>query len=424
MTPTHTISPPTVATDATSSSPQPGTNRQPTGRPHRHGDTEKGAAMTILTGPTLTSPPEVGPPLGEEPDVVHPEAAPVSGSERSVLRPLLRFGLGLAATALLYRFVRDGWPEIRDAVRVLVTGQRHLLIAVAVLEVLWTVALSRLLVSAVRAVGGGVRGVDALRISMAGFTLSRVVPGGGAAGGIFATREIVLLGNPLSTALGAMVVSWTVATSVLATLVLAGTTVASLTDDVPLVYLVPSVTVLGVLVAVGLLVTWMVNDRGARVRILGAAGRVSAGTDLGPRVAALSASLDDVAEGLRSRRHLVTAAGWSMLAWASDAAALWLVFAAFGYRLSLTQLVLGYSFANLLNSAPELTPGWIGVFETAMTTTYTALGVPAGIALVGVVSYRVVSFWLPVAAGAPPALSSLARSRRSTSDETLQEVPA
>jgi uncharacterized protein (TIRG00374 family) len=345
------------------------------------------------------------------------------GHQRTA-RSVVRWVLAAAATGLLIRLGYASWAEISRAVGALVTGRSHLVALVVVLEVVWTVALSQVARNSVMAVGGRLTSGHALRISMAGFTLSRVVPGGGAAGGIFATRELVLLGNALPTALGAMIVSWTVATTSLASLVLAGTSVAAFTDDVPLAYLVPSAVVLMVLVGVGLLTAWALQDRDLRTRMLGWLERIASRLGASDRIRSLSSSFDGVAQGLRARRRLVSATAWSVLAWGSDAAALWLVFAAFGHRLTLTQLVLGYSFANLINSAPELTPGWIGVFEAAMISAYTALGVPGGIALVGVLSYRLVSFWMPVAFGVLPAISSLATQSSVPLGDGLEEARA
>jgi uncharacterized membrane protein YbhN (UPF0104 family) len=187
--------------------------------------------------------------------------------------------------------------------------------AVLALEVVWAVTLAQTVRRAVMAVGGRLEHVQAQRISMAGFTLSRVVPGGGAAGGLFGMRELTRLGHPASVAVTAMTASW-------------ATTITSL-----------AVLILGGLIAVALLV--------------------------------------------------------------------------------------GYGSANLLNSLPELTPGWLGVFEAALSATYISLGVPAGIAVAVVLVYRLASFWLPVAAGVVPAVRSLAASSSSPSPaSTAGPAPA
>jgi uncharacterized protein (TIRG00374 family) len=49
-------------------------------------------------------------------------------------------------------------------------------------------------------------------------------------------------------------------------------------------------------------------------------------------------------------------------------------------------------------------PGGIAVVEVAMTGSYVSLGVPAEVAVVSILVYRVFSFWLPSLAGIPIAI--------------------
>jgi uncharacterized membrane protein YbhN (UPF0104 family) len=108
-----------------------------------------------------------------------------------------------------------------------------------------------------------------------------------------------------------------------------------------------------------------------------------------------------------SVHRLFPLVGWAVLSWLADAAALWLMFLGFGVRLHPAVLLVGYGLANLINALPELTPGWLGVLESALAAAYAALGVPVGVAVVAVLCYRLVSYWLPVAAGVGPGLRML-----------------
>jgi uncharacterized membrane protein YbhN (UPF0104 family) len=58
-----------------------------------------------------------------------------------------------------------------------------------------------------------------------------------------------------------------------------------------------------------------------------------------------------------------------------------------------------------------VTPGWIGVFEATLTATFVALGLASSAALGGVLLYRVLSFWLPTAAGVIRAVVSVRAAR-------------
>jgi uncharacterized protein (TIRG00374 family) len=103
-------------------------------------------------------------------------------------------------------------------------------------------------------------------------------------------------------------------------------------------------------------------------------------------------------------RLLARAVGWASLNWLLDAASLWVFLAAFGYRMSLDGLIISYGLANVAAAIP-LTPGGLGVVETVLTATLVGFGAPRGVALLGVVSYRLVNFWLPIPLGAISYLS-------------------
>jgi uncharacterized protein (TIRG00374 family) len=86
-------------------------------------------------------------------------------------------------------------------------------------------------------------------------------------------------------------------------------------------------------------------------------------------------------------------------------------FLAAGHSLHISLLLAGYGVPLLLGRASFL-PGGIAVVEVAMTALYGGLGVPASIAVVGVLTYRLISFWLPAILGVPIAIT-LQSSQRS-----------
>jgi uncharacterized protein (TIRG00374 family) len=102
---------------------------------------------------------------------------------------------------------------------------------------------------------------------------------------------------------------------------------------------------------------------------------------------------------LDDRRLLARAAGWAALNWVLDAASLWVFLAAFGHRLGPDGLLVAYGLAYVVAAIP-VTPGGLGVVEAVLTTMLVAFGTPRGIAVLGVVSYRLVNFWLPIPLGA------------------------
>jgi uncharacterized protein (TIRG00374 family) len=83
--------------------------------------------------------------------------------------------------------------------------------------------------------------------------------------------------------------------------------------------------------------------------------------------------------------------------WGFDIAVLGLSFRAFGQVVPLAVLVMGY-FIGTLGSLLPL-PGGIGGVEGGMIGAFAAFGVPAGRAVIGVLAYRAISFWLPTIPG-------------------------
>ncbi len=83
--------------------------------------------------------------------------------------------------------------------------------------------------------------------------------------------------------------------------------------------------------------------------------------------------------------------------WAFDIAALGFSFKAFGTGLPVAVLVMCY-FLGTLGSLLPL-PGGIGGVEGGMIGAFAAFGVPGGSAVIGVLAYRAISFWLPTLPG-------------------------
>jgi hypothetical protein len=83
----------------------------------------------------------------------------------------------------------------------------------------------------------------------------------------------------------------------------------------------------------------------------------------------------------------------------STPAVLWLVLAAVGHPLDPLTLFTAYAVANVLGLLP-ITPGGVGVVEGVLIPSLVAAGVPAHLALVGVLGWRLVNYWLPIPVGA------------------------
>jgi uncharacterized protein (TIRG00374 family) len=162
-----------------------------------------------------------------------------------------------------------------------------------------------------------------------------------------------------------------------------------------------ALTVVPALLSIGLalLVVSMVlvpHDFQRRLERVGTrAGRVGR---VAMRLATVPATLGD---GVRTALSLIRSRRLGLLGavayWGFDIAVLGLSFRAFGTSVSVAVLVMGY-FLGTLGSLLPL-PGGIGGVEGGMIGAFAAFGVPGSRALIAVLAYRAISFWLPTLPG-------------------------
>jgi uncharacterized protein (TIRG00374 family) len=110
----------------------------------------------------------------------------------------------------------------------------------------------------------------------------------------------------------------------------------------------------------------------------------------------------DVVVGVLGREWweaLLLAAGRWVLDYLTLIAALY----ALGTEPRPSLVLLAFCAAQLLGTLP-LTPGGLGFVEAGLTGTLALAGVGAGAAVVATLAYRLVSFWLPIPAGAVAAV--------------------
>jgi glycerol-3-phosphate acyltransferase PlsY len=82
----------------------------------------------------------------------------------------------------------------------------------------------------------------------------------------------------------------------------------------------------------------------------------------------------------------------------SEAATLGLTLAAFGLHLKPSQTVAAFGASQIVGGLPG-TPGGLGLTEAGLVGGLAIFGVPAAVALGPVLVFRVVSYWIPAAAG-------------------------
>jgi uncharacterized membrane protein YbhN (UPF0104 family) len=124
----------------------------------------------------------------------------------------------------------------------------------------------------------------------------------------------------------------------------------------------------------------------------GPAGRIA--QKLASIPAASSAGLHDAIQHLRSRDPALLGA---VAFWAFQIAVLWAAFRAFGDAPPVAVLVQAFFVGMLGNLLPI--PGGVGGVEGGMIGAFAAFGVDAGLAVVAVLVFRALTFWLPLLPG-------------------------
>ncbi|MGI9022868.1 MAG: lysylphosphatidylglycerol synthase transmembrane domain-containing protein [Acidimicrobiales bacterium] len=101
----------------------------------------------------------------------------------------------------------------------------------------------------------------------------------------------------------------------------------------------------------------------------------------------------------RDPHLLARAVGWAVANWLLDLASLGVFLAAFGHAVRVDELLVAFGLANVLGAIP-ITPGGLGIIEGVLIPTLVGFGTPRGVALLGVASWRLFNFWVPIPVGA------------------------
>jgi uncharacterized protein (TIRG00374 family) len=234
-----------------------------------------------------------------------------------------------------------------------------------------------------------------LRVDVASEGVNNSVPGGGPTATAAKFRMLTLAGaTPVNAITGTTV---EIATSVLTLGAMFGIGIAISAGSVRgnLEYVVAGIVVGGV-AALSLVAVVLLSHRRSQTlafvrRAVERIPYVPAGTT----VSFVGMIADHLDEYRARRGGLVIAVAWSASNWLLDIASLWVFLLAFGYSANPTRLLVAYGLACLVGLVP-ITPGGLGIIEGVLVPAIVGFGTPHGIALLGVLSWRLVEFWLPL----------------------------
>ena len=243
-----------------------------------------------------------------------------------------------------------------------------------------------------------------LRIQLSTLAVSHVVPGGNAAGSALGYRLLTQSGVTGPDAAFALATQGIGSAVVLNVILWLGLLVSIPLRGYNPLYATAGLVGLVLIGGFAAVVVLLLRGETRAVGVLRAvAGRIPF---LNPeRVAVIAQRLAARLRDLAGDRSLVgRAVFWAAANWLLDAASLWVFVGAFGHWVPVDGLIVAFGLANVLAALP-VTPAGLGVVELVLVPTLVGFGTPRGVALLGVVAYRLMNFWLPIPVGALTYLS-------------------
>jgi len=272
-------------------------------------------------------------------------------------------------------------------------------------------------------IGAGMTFATALRIDLADLAVNHTMPGGGGVAAAARFRLFVRRGVPPADALAVASVETMVSNIVLGALFVVGVLLprGSTALGGAAVW---AGGIVGALLIGTVLFVWLVSQRSSW--LLSLIGRLEEKVH-GMRRARLGRLVDAAAHQLALLRafpgRTAACAAFALGNWLLDALALWSVMMALGVSVPVGPLLAAYGAATILAQLP-ITPGGLGLVEGVLVPAFVAAGVPTAAALLGVLGWRVLEYWLPIPVGGLSLLSlrvsgrrtSLARPRRTPNE--------
>ena len=235
-------------------------------------------------------------------------------------------------------------------------------------------------------------------IDLSSIGLAHCLPDGGAAGTALCWRLLVANGVPAGDAAFAKLAQGVASTVALHSMLLVSLCVGAWSTGITPWNAAPmalTATVLSVVILVSLAVR-RPGFRNAAHRLLHRIPRF--GQSLADRAG--DAGLNDRLRTIGGdSRRLFRVLGWSACNWLLDAVALWASLRAFGAHVGVSGIAVAFAIACLGTWLP-ITPSGLGVTEGLMIPALIAFGATHVAAVLGVLTWRAVAYWLPIPIGA------------------------
>ena len=299
--------------------------------------------------------------------------------------------------------------EVERLVATLEQGRPAWIAVAAVVQALYYVVYAGLYAAALRSVGVSASVAGMLPLVFTSLFVNVVAPTGGASGAAVFVDDAVRRGQSAARAATGTLLVLLCDFGAFALVLAAGLAYLLTYHDLKAYEVAASIILLAILAALsaglGLAIwrpAWVARVLAAAQRGINRAGALLRRPDLLPPAWSESTTRDLAQAGDVMRTHpgrVSATFGVALLAHGLDLLTLWLLFQAFGERLSPGVLVAGYAI-GILFWIVSITPQGIGVVEGVMALVFVSLGIPSAKATIVSLAFRGLSFWLPLLVGA------------------------
>ena len=303
----------------------------------------------------------------------------------------------IAAAAVIYFFVLPLVPGFRDAVHDLNEIDPSLLVVALGLQAASLFSYSLLTRAALVEHGDSIGILRLFRIQLSTKALGNIVPGGSAASTALGYRLLTMCRIPKADAAFALATAGIGSAVVLNLILWFGLIISIPARGVNAIYGTAAIVGVLLMAFAAFLIFGLIEGQGRSERLVRAIARRLRFDD--DRAAEVLEHLGRRIEWIAlDRRLLWRVVGWATLNWALDMASLWVFVRSFGGTLDFDALVVAFGLANVLSVIP-ITPGGLGIVEGVYIPTLVGFGLSQRTATVGVLSYRVAQYWLPIVVG-------------------------
>ncbi len=316
---------------------------------------------------------------------------------RSRLARIPRTVKFLLVAFVVYFFVLPLIPGFRDAIADLNRIDPYLLGVGLGLQAFSLLAYTMLTRAALVEHGDHIGVLRLFRIQLSTKALGNIVPGGSAASTALGYRLITMCRVPKPDAAFALATAGIGSAVVLNFILWFGLIVSIPIRGVNPIYGTAAIVGVLLMAFAAFLIFGLIEGQGRSERLVRAIARRVGFND--ERAADVLEHLGRRIEWLATERRLLwRVVGWSTVNWALDMASLWVFIRAFGGNLDLDALIVAFGIANVFSVIP-ITPGGLGIVEGVYIPMLVGFGLGQRTATLGVISYRVAQYWLPILVG-------------------------